>query len=83
MALAAKVRDGWLEIPCDANDTAQVYIAASPLGVTEPNEWLDAFRGWNEVGQRVAKIRPPTHGSCLVWLKVDGNAVRLSRPVTL
>ena len=83
MPTPAQVRDGWLEVACDAHDRSIVHIAVTPVGVTGPAEWVDAYRGWDDTGQRVAKIRPPTRGSCMVWLRVDGNAVRLARPVTL
>jgi hypothetical protein len=81
----AKVRDGWLEVDCDAHDRAEVYVAATPRGAKEPvmAEWQPGFRDWGDRGQRVAKIRPPLHGEAMVWLKVDGNAIRLSKPVSL
>lgn len=84
-AQSAQVRDGWLEVTCDAHDRAAVYIAVTPVGVTEPaaEDWLPAFRDWDSDGRRVAKIRPPATGSHLVWLDVDRSRVRLSRPVSL
>lgn len=83
MPTPAQVRDGWLEVACDAHDKSTVHIAVTPVGVTDPAEWIDAYRGWDDTGQRVAKIRPPIRGSCMVWLRVDDNTVRLARPVTL
>lgn len=85
----AKLRTGmdgaWLEVDCDAHDRALVYVAVTPTGTAEPvaAEWRDAYRDWGDRGQRVAKIRPPMRGNVMVWLKVDGNAIRLSKPVSL
>jgi hypothetical protein len=77
-----RMRNGWLEVPCDAPDAAKVYMAVGE-GQPRDDQWLDAYRDWDDNGVRVAKIRPPTLNPDLVWIKVNDQAVRLNRRVVL
>ena len=51
--MSARLVNGWLEVPYDGSDRAQVAISA------EPDVWRPAFLDYTD-GQRVAKVRPPT-----------------------
>ena len=78
-----RIRQTWLEVPCDAPDIAKVYMA---VGATTPrdDQWQGAFRDTDDKGVRVAKIKAPAVlNPDHVWLKVDGVATRSSRRYTL
>jgi hypothetical protein len=70
--LSATLFNGWVGVPCDADDLTPVFIAIGG------GDWQPAYRDWHE-GKRVAKVRPLLSGRQQVILKVSDVVVDVGR----
>lgn len=72
--MAARTRNGWLEVDCDAPGHAQVSIA---INGGDP---VPAFRDYGPDGRRVAKIRTPGAPGTVVTptLHVNGSVTKVA-----
>lgn len=70
--MTAQLADGWLLVPYDGPELAQVRIGT---GRREPDEWKPAYLDWHD-GRRVAKVRPPVSSGqptpVQVWTRLNG-----------
>lgn len=75
--MSARIRDGWLELDCDAPDLVVVEVAVGN------GDFRPAFRDRTPDGRRVAKIRPPANmpaGKARIRVNgVETSAGRITR----